>query len=85
MTNQQFAEYFSTTSRTIVNLLKKLKESNVIHVDTIDKHHRRIYPLYTIIQEKNSSLSTNVKEENFPKKIQWESSFQNLGKVLSQT
>ncbi len=60
MTNQQFAEYFSTTTRTVVNLLKKLKESNVIHVETIDKHHRRIYPLYTIkpqenIQEKNSS------------------------------
>lgn len=68
MTNQQFAEYFSTTTRTVVNLLKKLKESNVIHVETIDKHHRRIYPLYTIkpqenIQEKNSSYSTNVKEE----------------------
>lgn len=91
MTNQQFAEYFSTTSRTIVNLLKKLKESNVIHVDTIDKHHRRIYPLYTIIQEKNSSLSTNVKEENFPKKNSMgkffpklrESSFPNLEKNSS--
>lgn len=48
MTNHQLAEYFSTTPRTIVNLLKKLKDSNVIRVDTIDKHHRRIYPLYTI-------------------------------------
>ncbi len=96
MTNQQFAEYFSTTTRTVVNLLKKLKESNVIHVKTIDKHHRRIYPLYTIkpqenIQEKNSSYSTNVKEENFPKENSMgkffpklkESSFLNLGKNSS--
>lgn len=72
MTNHQLAEYFSTTPRTIVNLLKKLKESNVIHVVTIDKHHRRIYPLYTIksqenIQEKNSSHKTNLKEETFSK------------------
>ena len=63
MTNQQFAEYFSTTARTVVNLLKKLKESNVIRVETVDKHHRRIYPLYTIkpqenIQEKNFYLLT---------------------------
>lgn len=96
MTNQQFAEYYSTTPRTIVNLLKKLKESNVIHVNTIDKHHRRIYPLYTIkpqenIQEKNSSYSTNVKEENFPKENSMgkffpelrESSFPNLEKDFS--
>lgn len=72
MTNQQFAEYFSTTARTVVNLLKKLKESNVIRVETVDKHHRRIYPLYTIkpqenIQEKNFSHSVNFKEEIFPK------------------
>lgn len=96
MTNQQFAEYFSTTVRTVVNLLKKLKESNVIRVETVDKHHRRIYPLYTIktqenIQEKNSSYSTNVKEENFPKKNSMgknfpkikEGTFPKLGKKAS--
>lgn len=82
MTNQQFAEYFSTTPRTIVNLLKKLRESNVIHVDTIDKHHRRIYPLYIIQSQENtqgkiSSHSTNVREDIFSKK-------QAIGKKLPE-
>lgn len=71
MTNQLFADYFSITPRTVVSLLKKLKESNVIRVETIDKHHRKIFPLYGIrseedFQEKSSSYSTNVKEEAFP-------------------
>lgn len=101
MTNQQFAKYFSTTTRTVttrtvVNLLKRLKDSNVIRVEAIDKRHRRIYPLYTIktqenIQEKNSSYSTNVKEENFPKKNSMgknfpkikEGTFPKLGKKAS--
>lgn len=72
MTNHQLAEYFSTTPRTIVNLLKKLKESNVIHVETVDKRHRRIYPLYVIksqenFQGKKSSHKTNLEEDFFPK------------------
>ena len=96
MTNHQLAEYFSTTPRTIVNLLKKLKDSNVIRVDTIDKHHRRIYPLYTIesqesIQGKDFSYSTNVKEKSFPKEQSTgkifpelrEETFSNLGNELS--
>lgn len=71
MTNQLFADYFSITPRTVVSLLKKLKESNVIRVETIDKHHRKIFPLYGIkseedFQEKSSSYSTNVKEESLP-------------------
>lgn len=77
MTNQQFAKYFSTTTRTVttrtvVNLLKRLKDSNVIRVEAIDKRHRRIYPLYVIqpqenFQEKKPSHKTNQWERTFPK------------------
>lgn len=96
MTNQQLAEYFSTTPRTIVNLLKKLKKSNVIRVETVDKRHRRIYPLYVIksqenFQEKKSSHKTNLKEgiflknqstgKNFP--VIQEKSYRNLEKETS--
>lgn len=83
MTNQQFAKYFSTTTRTVttrtvVNLLKRLKDSNVIRVEAIDKRHRRIYPLYVIQPQENFQ-----EKKPFHKTNQWERTFLLLGKKVT--